>query len=150
MGESHSEPTQAKDERGWIIGLSITALVFFFFSIHAGIDDYKRFNKANSVATGHVVERQEDQGEGGTSRSAHYQFNVDGIYYDGWVGNWNQSLAKGDPVQVHYNSSDPDFNHAEGDGPEHGFLNQWTCFGIICLIVVFKAVRERRKQSRIQ
>jgi hypothetical protein len=149
VGESHSDPTQAKrDERRWIIGLSITALVFFFFSIDAGIRDYKRFNKANSVATGRVVELQEGNDEGGPSRSAHYQFNVDGIYYDGWVGNWNQSLAKGDPVPVHYNSSDPDFNHAEGDAPENGFFNKFTFLGIIFLILTFGMVRQRRKESR--
>jgi Protein of unknown function (DUF3592) len=153
MDASYSGPTLAEEtevsERRWIIGLLIAALVCFYFSIDAGIHDYKRFNKANSVATAQVVELQEDHDEGGPSRSAHYQFNVNGIYYDGWVGNWDQSLAKGDPVQVRYNLSDPEFNHAEGDGPKDGFFNQWTFFGIICLVMLFMAVRERRKKSRI-
>jgi hypothetical protein len=135
-------------EKRIVIGLSIATLVLFYFAIDAGFHDYKRFNKANSVATGRVVELQEDNDEGGPSRSAHYQFNVNGIYYDGWVGNWDQSLAKGDLVQVRYNASDPEFNHAEGDGPKDGFFNQWTFFGIICLIATFWMVRERRKESR--
>ncbi|PYL77590.1 MAG: hypothetical protein DMF26_03475 [Verrucomicrobia bacterium] len=147
-----AKKSQAKaetSEKRWIIGLIIAAIVLFYLSIDAGIDDYKRFNKANRVVTGQVVELQEDYDEGGPSRSTHYQFKVDGIYYDGWLGNWDHSLAKGGPVLVHYNSSDPDFNHAEGDGPEHWFFNQWTFFGIICLIIIFMAVREGRKHSRI-
>jgi len=134
-------------EKRAIIGLSIATLVLFYLAIDAGIHDYKRFNKANSVVTGRVVELQEDHDEDGPSRSAHYQFNVNGIYYDGWVGNWDQSLAKGDPIQVCYNASDPNLNHAEGDAPEKAFF-RFTFFGIICLIATFAMVRERRKESR--
>ena len=152
MGAAHSSVTQAQEtdvsERRWVIGLSIAALVCFYFSIDVGIHDCKRFNKATSVATGKVVELQEDDDEGGPSRWAHYQFNVNGIYYDGWVGNGDQSLAKGDSVEVRYNASDADFNHAEGDGPKDGFFNHWTFFGIICLVATFWMVRDRRKESR--
>ena len=156
-------------ERRFMIGLGIAALVCFYFSIMEGLDDYRRFNKATGIATGQVVEVWENNDEGkrpsrtpqaATSRKGEgggYQFKVDGINYDGW-GYWDQSLAKGDPVQVYYNPENPaEFNHAKGDRPQRGFIseffngfvNGWTFFGIICLIWIFKIVREQRKKSRV-
>jgi len=134
-------------ERNWIIGLVIAALVCFYFSIDAGMRDYKRFNQATGVAQGKVVELREESDEGGPSRYADYKFKVNGVDYEGWVGNWDESLSKDDPVQVYYNPGNPDFNHAKGDAPSDGFFNKWTFFGILCLIGVFWVVREQRKKS---
>ena len=145
MGESHSELTNA--DRGWIIGLVIAALAFFYFSIDTGIHEYKRFNKATGVALGQVVELPGFDDEGKPLRSAKYQFRVDDYY--GLVGNLDQSLVKGDPVQVYYNPSNPKFNHTQRDRPSYALVSVLTSLGAICLIGVFMIVREGRKQSRV-
>jgi Protein of unknown function (DUF3592) len=146
MGESHSELTNA--DRYWIIGLVIAALVFFYVSIDTGIHEYKRFNKATGVALGQVVVFPGFDDEGKPLRSPKYQFRVDGIDYDGSVGNQDQSLAEGDPVQVYYNPSNPKFNHAQGESPSYAFVSLLTFLGAICLIGVFMIVREGRKQLK--
>jgi hypothetical protein len=137
--KAHWQLESIPNERRWIIGLVIAALVFLYLSIGSGIDNYKRFNKATAVASGQVVELQEnDDGEGHQSESANYQFKVDGIDYDGSVGNQDESFAKGDPIQVYY----PEFNHAQGDGPKFAFL---IVLWAMWLIVVLMIVRERRR-----
>jgi len=148
--DAKREQAKAKaTERQLLIGLLIAVLVCFYFSIDVGMRDYKRFNRATAVAQGKVVELREEDDEGGPSRYADYKFKVNGVDYEGWVGNWDESLSKGDPVQVYYNPGNPEFNHAKDDAPQDGFLNQWTVFGIICLIVTVGVIREQRKKSRV-
>jgi hypothetical protein len=55
---------------------------------------------------------QYDDGDPGTPPSSHYQFQVDGKSYDGWI---EDELSKGEPILIRYNSSDPSFNHAQDD-----------------------------------
>src|SRR5205814_10117357 len=44
--------------------------------------------------------------------SSHYQFQVNGITYDGWI---EDELSEGEEILIRYNSSDPKFNHAQDD-----------------------------------
>lgn len=148
--ELKREQAEAKaSKRHVLIGIVIAALVCFYFGIGAGMRDYKRFNKATGLAQGKVVElREAEAGEEGqyTITVADYKFKVNGVDYDG--NTESESMSKGDSVQIYYNPANPDFNHAEGDGPENGFINLWTFFGIVCLIVAFSEVREQRKKTR--
>jgi hypothetical protein len=114
---THENGDKASRKR-WIIGLSITAVVCAYMAAGDARTHYMRFNKANQIATGHVVELQEhDNGDAPPSRDAHYQFAVNGIYHDGWVEDGDEKLAVGDSMLIHYSSSDPDFNHADSDQP---------------------------------
>jgi uncharacterized protein DUF3592 len=149
--DAKREQAKAKTtERNVIIGLVIGALVCFYFSVDPWMRDYKRFSKATGIATGQVVELREDNDsdEDAPSQWADYKFKVNGVDYEGWVGNWDESLSKGDPVQVYYNPANPELNHAKGDAPK-GFSNEWTLFGILCLIALIGIVREQRKQRRV-
>jgi hypothetical protein len=111
----------SRQRRRWIIGLSIVALLLAYSMAKQYTDYYKRFNKADRVAKGHVIEvdpgeppsgAQTDDGDPGTPPSSHYQFQVDGKSYDGWI---EDELSKGEPILIRYNSSDPSFNHAQDD-----------------------------------
>jgi Family of unknown function (DUF6804)/Protein of unknown function (DUF3592) len=140
---------QAKDkasERKWVIGILIAALVCFYFAIDTWMRDDKRFNKATELAQGKVVELGVEDDERDSVTIADYKFKVNGVDYEGWTA--DDSLSKGDPVQVYYNPSDPEFNHAKGDGSER-FFNHWAFFGIICLIMLIGTVYEQRKKSGV-
>lgn len=141
------EQAKAKaSERKHVIGLVIAVLVCFYGSIEVGMWDYKRYNKATELPQGKVVKLEEGENPGEPPQWANYKFKVNGVKYDGWVGNWDEPLSEGDQVQVYYNPANPDFNHAKGDPPEHGFFNWWTGFGIICLIALIWTVYEKRKK----
>jgi hypothetical protein len=113
------------------------------------IKDYKRFNKANRSATGQVVEVDPGElghpgpdGDAGQPPSSHYQFNVNGITYDGWL---KDELGEGEKVLVRYNSSNPEFNHADGDQPfwrDHSHAVWFIAFAIVAWSLV-KVVRDR-------
>ena len=118
-------------ERNTLIFWVVAVLFFFYCSIDAGMRDYKRFNQATRLAQGRVV------------GDAYYKFKVKGVVYEGF-GNW-ESLSQGDRVQVYYNRTNPSFNHAKGDAPKDGFFNQFTVFGILCLIALILVVRDQQK-----
>jgi hypothetical protein len=104
----------------WIAGLSIAAVLLGKNVADAWIDHHKRFDEADRVATGHVVEVDPGEPPTGTGEdadpgrdpSSHYEFQVNGVTYDGWTGD---ELSQGEELLVRYNSSAPKFNHAQDD-----------------------------------
>jgi hypothetical protein len=96
----------------WIIGLSIAAVLLGKSLADGWIEHYNRFDEANRLATGHIVEVDPGEpasgsGEGadpGSPPSSHYQFQVNGITYDGWI---EDELSEGEEILIRYNSSDP-------------------------------------------
>jgi hypothetical protein len=148
MQRTEQEKDKASRKR-WIIGLSTVALLLAYVIGDGCIKDYKRFNKANRSATGQVVEVDPGEpghpgpdGDAGQPPSSHYQFNVNGITYDGWL---KDELGEGEKVLVRYNSSNPEFNHADGDQPfwrDHSHAVWFIAFAIVAWSLV-KVVRDR-------
>jgi len=138
----------------WITGTSIVALLLACAIAEPCIRDYKRFNKADRLATGHVIEvdpgdpgepiSYADGGSGGPGQppSSRYQFEVNGITYDGRA---QDQLVVGETVPVRYNSSQPRFNYAEGDVP-YWKKNDFSIFliGLIgAAIMLVGVIRDR-------
>jgi hypothetical protein len=122
----------------WIIGLSIVALLLAYVTAEDCIKHYKRFNKADRLATGHVVESDPGtpghagpDGDPGDPAWSHYQFKVGETIYDGWT---DYELAEGETIQVRYNSLDPRFSHAEDD--DTGFAKVVFVWGIALFTVL--------------
>lgn len=135
----------------WIIGLSIVALLLAYMIAGECIRDYKRFNKADRLATGHVVEVDPGEpgdpnpydGDSGRPPASQYEFKVNRRTYDGWT---EDELAPGDQILVRYNSSDPSFNHAQ-DVNER-FWRRHGSFGLILIFVsvlvsLVKTIRDK-------
>lgn len=135
----------------WIIGLLILALFLAYNGVDECIRYYKRFNKADRVATGYVVESDPGtpghsgpDGDPGDPAWSHYQFKVDGKTYDGGT---DYELAQGETILVRYNSSDPSFNHAQDD--DRSMFQTW--FGrsgfllVIVLVFLVSVIRNRRE-----
>jgi hypothetical protein len=108
------------DRKRWIIGLSLVALFLTGETAKNYIKYDKSFHKADRLATGHIIEvdpGEPPSGAGedadpGREPSSHYQFQVNGITYDGWT---RDELSEGEEILIRYNSSDPKFNHAKDD-----------------------------------
>lgn len=101
----------------WFVGLSIIIAWFGYAIGNDFVEHSKRFSKANRLAIGHVVHvtpglRNDPRVGNGEPPSSHYQFRVDGATYEGWV---EEELMEGETVRILYNSSNPNFNHAEAD-----------------------------------
>jgi hypothetical protein len=102
----------------------------------------KRFNSADRLIVGHVVgvdpgEPPSGGGEDadpGTPPSSHYQFTLNGVTYDGWI---EDELSESEPITVRYNSSDPNFNHAQDD---HRTFTQKERFNLLLLFIVLGAL----------
>jgi hypothetical protein len=108
------------DRKRWIIGLSLVALFLTGETAKNYIKYDKSFHKADRLATSHIIEvdpGEPPSGAGedadpGREPSSHYQFQVNGITYDGWT---RDELSEGEEILIRYNSSDPKFNHAKDD-----------------------------------
>jgi len=141
-----------KVRKRWIIGTSIVAFLLACAMAEPCIRDYRRFNEADRLATGHVVDvdpgdpgepvSYADGGSGGPGQppSSHYQFEVNGTTYDGRA---QDELAVSETVPVRYNSSQPRFNHAEGDVPfwkknDFSILLIGLIAAAICLVGVLR------------
>jgi len=77
----------------WIIGLSIGALLLGKSLADGWIEHQKRFDAADRLATGRIVEVDPGEPASGSGEdadpgrepSSHYQFQANGFIYDGWI-----------------------------------------------------------------
>jgi hypothetical protein len=138
------------DRKRWIIGLSLVAL-FLTCEIARDYPQYdKRFHKADRLATGRVVEvdpGEPPSGAGedadpGSPPSSHYQFQLNGITYDGWI---EDELAKGEEIVICYNASDPKFNHAKDESTSFFHEERYTFFLLMLVLAALAYVVWRRK-----
>jgi hypothetical protein len=134
----------------WMIGLSIVAVLLAYAAASDSVKHYKRFNKADRLATGHVVESDPGtpghagpDGDAGDPASSHYQFKVGEKVYDGWT---DYELAEGDTIRVRYNPSDPRFSHADDD--DTGFAKVLFVWGIGLITVLSMLVSFIRNKNR--
>src|SRR5262249_53368613 len=110
----------------------------------------KQFHRADRLATGHVVEfdpGEPPSGAGedadpGTPPSSHYQFEVNGITYDGWM---EDELQEGEQIVICYNASDPKFNHAQDDHTTFRDYNKDEFLLLMLVLAAFAWVIWRRK-----
>ena len=94
------------------------------------------------MATGHIVEVDPgepasgsgEDADSGSPPSSHYQFQVNGITYDGWI---EDELSEGEEILIRPNSSDPKFNHAQDD---HASFYDETRGTLFLLIIVLAAL----------
>jgi hypothetical protein len=132
------------DRKRWIIGLSLVAFFFACETAQNYIKYDKRFHKANGLATGHIVEVDPgepasgagEDADPGSPPSSHYQFQVSGITYDGWI---EDELSEGEEILIRYNSSDPKFNHAQDDSTTFYHHNR-SVFSLLMLVLAALAV----------
>jgi hypothetical protein len=140
----------------WIIGLSIVAVWLAYEGSQECIRYYKRFNKADRVATARIVEvdpgepahsgtRDEDgdSGDPGRPAASYYKFDVNGTTYDGWV---EDELPVGKSISIQYNSLDPSFSHAQDDHADwRGTI--WHSFFLLFVVLAFLAFFVRNKKQ---
>jgi hypothetical protein len=129
----------------WIMGLSLVALYLAYSGAHQCIDYYKRFNQADRSATAHVVESDPgeagDGDDAGREPSSRYEFQVDGKTYD---GSTEDELPEGKQIAIRYNSTDPSFNHAQGDAADwRGQIGKHVFFLVIVLAILVGVVRTK-------
>jgi hypothetical protein len=153
MIQHHAIATQRTEQekhrvrrKRWIIGLSLLALFFAYHEVNSCVTYYKRFNKADMLVTGHVVEFDPgepgapgdayDAGDPGQPAASRYEFKVNGKTYEGWI---EDELSKGEPIVVLYNSSDPNFNHAQDEHADWLRTISYP-FGFLLLIVLVALV----------
>jgi hypothetical protein len=130
------------NRKRWIIGLSLAALFLVYTTAQDYIKFDKQFHKADRLATAHVVEVDPGEPASGAGEdadpgrlpSSRYQFQVNGVTYDGWLGD---ELRSGDEIVIRYNSSDPTLSHAQDDHPTFRNYNRSELF---CLMVVVAAL----------
>jgi hypothetical protein len=124
----------------WIISLSIAAVLLGKSVADGWIEHHKRFDEADRLATAHVVDVDPgepasgvgEDADPGTEPSSHYQFQVNGITYDGWA---RDELTQGEQILIRYNSSAPNLNHAEDDHSTFYDHNHGLLFLFIILLV---------------
>jgi hypothetical protein len=147
----HQTDGDKASRKRWIIGLSVVALLLAYVIADDCIEHYKRFNKANRLATGHVVESDPGtpghsgpDGDPGDPAWSHYQFNVGEKVYG---GSTDYELAVGETIRIRYNSSDPRFSHAEDD--DTGFAKVVFVLGIALFTVLYLLVAFVRNKNRV-
>ena len=146
----HQTGGDKASRKRWIIGLSVVALLLAYVIAGDCIKHYKRFNKADRSATGHVVDSDPGtpghaglDGDPGDPAWSHYQFKVGEKVYDGWT---DYELAEGDTIRVRDNPSDPRFSHAEDD--DTGFAKVVSVRGIALITVLAMLVSFVRNKNR--
>jgi hypothetical protein len=119
------------------MALSILATFLAYEGTQSCVGHYKSFNKANRLATGYVIDSEPGGGsdEDYEPPSSHYQFNVSHTTYEGWV---QDDLAVGEKILVRYDSSDPNFSHAQWERADWvGYsFSSFFLLGFVLLVLI--------------
>jgi hypothetical protein len=136
----------------WITALSIVAVLLGKSVADGWVEHHKRFDEADRSATARIVEV--DPGEPGSGSgedadpgrdpSSHYQFQVNGVMYDGWI---EDELSEGTEILIRYNSSAPRFNHAQDDDRTFYEDNKGTLILFIVVLAALTGFIWKRKQT---